>query len=341
MNASNNFSLLGKYLDQPALVKKLHNALPYTLTAGAAGYGIYDTYKTPEKERKNKFIKNFSVLSFTVASALISTRGLKIKGKQIFEGLIELPHLHKHDIEDALNIAKDNNSATNLINKVKGGEVLKLSEVKSLNNELEKIAPEKNLINKIIPEPHNHNPFEELGKLSLLGLIPVTGGIAGGITGDKLTQKDWKKNLPDKLKEGSYQYLANIFLCNVGAGSALILMNKMNVKSRAAKLAGILSGVVLVGLAAGSTIANYIGKKCINPLLDNKINKPAKPEKVNNDRHPELLDLGLHLDDMASAGFISGLKFIGPLLPIMYSISAYRAGIGYRNGNENKNKKIN
>ena len=29
---------------------------------------------------------------------------------------------------------------------------------------------------------------------------------------------------------------------------------------------------------------------------------------------------------------MSGLKWIEPALPIMYAISGYRAGIGYRNG---------
>ena len=33
---------------------------------------------------------------------------------------------------------------------------------------------------------------------------------------------------------------------------------------------------------------------------------------------------------------MSGLRWIEPALPIMYSISGYRAGIGYRNGPEHK-----
>lgn len=333
----NNINTFGKYLDQPALIKKLYNAVPYALTAGTAVYGIYDTYQSSEKERKNKAIQNLSALSFTVASALIATRGLKIGGKQIFEGLIELPHLHKRDIEEVLSKIKDNNLAKGLINKVKNGEVLKLSEVKGLNSELKKISPEENLLSKIIPDAHNHSPFEELSKLSLLGLIPVAGGVTGGILGDKLTKKDWKQNLPDKLKEASYQYLSNIFLCNVGAGAALVLMNKLKIKSKAAKLAGVLTGVALVGIAAGNVLANLFGKKVLDPILSNCCHhKTDNLNKHHSERHPELLDVGLHLDDMASAGFLSGLKWIGPILPVMYSVSGYRAGIGYRNGDKAK-----
>ena len=51
-----------------------------------------------------------------------------------------------------------------------------------------------------------------------------------------------------------------------------------------------------------------------------------------NERKPELLDMALHTDDIATAGVLSGFKWIEPMLPLMYTISGYRAGIGYRNG---------
>ncbi len=35
---------------------------------------------------------------------------------------------------------------------------------------------------------------------------------------------------------------------------------------------------------------------------------------------------------MATVGVMSGLKWIEPLLPGLYALSGYRAGIGYRNG---------
>ncbi len=51
------------------------------------------------------------------------------------------------------------------------------------------------------------------------------------------------------------------------------------------------------------------------------------------ERKPEALDISLHIDDIATIAVLSGLKWIEPALPILYSISGYRAGIGYRNGN--------
>jgi len=50
-----------------------------------------------------------------------------------------------------------------------------------------------------------------------------------------------------------------------------------------------------------------------------------------DERKPELLDMALHTDDIATAGVLSGFKWIEPMLPLMYTISGYRAGIGYRN----------
>lgn len=341
----NSAKVFGKYLDQPALVEKLYNAMPVVLTGTAAGYGIYDTLKAPKEDRKEKAVKNASILGFTVASALLATRGLKIKGKQLFEGIIELP---EKDAEGIIEVLKKplSEKAKKLVEKVNDEKVLKFNEVKELMKEL------KAHISKVIPDAESEAPFADLLKLSWLGLIPVLGGIAGGVVGDKLTKDDWKKQFPDKVKEGTYQYLNNIALCNVGAGLGALAMNTFNVKSKTARFAAMLTGVLGVGLAAGSAIANLVGKKVINPLFDknkpadkNKINKPEHKsivetiKNLNSERHPEALDVSLHLDDVASVGFVSGLKWIGPILPVLYSVSAYRAGIGYRNGHLEQDKK--
>lgn len=334
---SNNLKILGKYLDQPALIKKLNSSMPVVLSLSAIAYGVHDTYKATDKDKKNKFIQNFTTLSFTVASALIATRGLKIKGKEIFEGLIELPHLHKHDIDETLKKI-DDKKIQNFIFNVKDGKVLKFLEIKELSEFLDTRFKGQNLLPKIIPDAHTHNGFEELKKLSLLGLIPVLGGIIGGIIGDKITTPDWKKKIPAKIKEGSYQYLNNIFLCNVGAGAAMILMNKLKVKSKAARFCAMMGGVIAVGLIAGNAIANFIGKNFINPVFDKKPqghkNHGFKSmfKDLNSERHPEFVDFSLHIDDIASVGFLSGFKWIGPILPVLYSVSGYRSGIGYRNG---------
>ena len=59
-----------------------------------------------------------------------------------------------------------------------------------------------------------------------------------------------------------------------------------------------------------------------------------KKEGLYSERKPESLDVALHADDIATAGVLSGFKWIEPALPIMYFISGYRAGIGYRNNGQ-------
>lgn len=337
MSIASSIRILGKYLDQPALVKKVYDYAPPALIGSAAVLCLHDTFKGPNEDRKKTFIKSFAILALTTISALVATRGLKVKGKQLFEGLIELPEKNSDGIKQVLaGLDNSKTEAVKLIKRIDKNEILSLSDIKFLHKELANEKTDTNIISKIIPNGHCHSPFEELSKLSLLGLVPVLGGIAGGVLGDKLTKQDWKKEFPNKVKEGTYQYLNNIFLCNIGAGIAMLTMNKLNVKSKLVRFAAMLSGVVTVGIFAGSAIANYIGTKFINPLFDKKKADTSKLifKDLNKERHPEAIDLCLHVDDIASVGFLSGLKWIGPILPFMYSVSGYRAGIGYRNGDK-------
>lgn len=336
MSLSVSFKTLGKYLDQPALIKYLSNATPVALSALGAAYVLKDSDKAPKTEQKNRLIQKASVMTFTIGSAILATKGFKI-GKKTFEGLIETPHMHKDELNEVFVKIKDKTIKA-LVEKVKKEEILGIKQVKTLMSGLKNEFNDEKIISKIIPDAHTHDsPFGELKKLSLLGLMPVLGGITGGLVGDVLTKENWKKKFPDKIKEGSYQYLNNIFLCNVGAGIAMLTMNKLNIQNKAARFTAMLAGVVGVGLFAGSAIANYIGKKIINPIFKtNKDEKPITFKNLNSERHPEALDLSLHIDDIASVGFLSGFKWIGPILPILYSVSGYRAGIGYRNGDSGK-----
>ena len=153
----------------------------------------------------------------------------------------------------------------------------------------------------------------------------------------EITNTNSRKGTANKVKEGLYQYLANIFLCNVGAAGALFLSEKME-KSKMIKpltplkkLAVILAGITATGILGGSYIANYVSKKVINPLFKEK----SLNQGIYSERRPEAIDIALHADDIATAGILSGFKWIEPALPFMYFISGYRAGTGYRN-----NKKV-
>ena len=300
-------SAIGKYLDQPLLTAKINKNVPAMLTLGAGAVFTDIVKNSPRDERKKNALKIGATLTATAISAVMAPKiAAYITGRTATKTLSQ-------------------------IKKYNTKNVLSLKEVK----ELFKDEKHSQIANKLIPPPDNISSkdiFREIGWLSIYGAVPVAGGIAGGIIGDKITESKWKDKVPNKLKEGIYQYLANIFLCNIGAGAALGILEKFDIKSKTARCLGMLAGILTTGVIGGSVIANYIGKKIINPLISN--------DNKNEVRTPELLDLSLHTDDIATISLLSGLKWIEPSLPLLYSVSGYRAGIGYRNnkGDDSKRK---
>lgn len=332
----NKLLITGKYLDQPRFVGKFSRAVPTILTASAGAFVFQHVRNTEEKNKCKEFIKSICVFTATIGSALVATRGIgKMKGLSEKIDFKELTQTNTKLVNEFLNKNTVSQKTRQILEKVKT-KILKYNEVKTVFEEIHNQKQGKELLGKLIPDPENIDSkhiFSEIGRLSVMGLVPVLGGIAGGVVGDRLCEKDWKKRIPDKIKEGSYQYLANIFLCNVGAGAALAILEKMKITSKSARATGMIAGILAFGVIGGSVIANLIGKACIDPFLKGKSNDD-KIKGLYSERKPEALDIGLHLDDIATVAVLSGLKWIEPALPILYSISGYRAGIGYRNGED-------
>ena len=312
--------VIGKYLDQPILVEKLRKAVPVGLGAAGCAFTVGEVAKekTPGEKRRTG-IQTAFVLGATIGSALAAPKiATAITKKKALQPIANTKIIDEFVSEKTL--------ATNvrgILEKAKK-KVLTPKEILTLTQEL-KSKDDKRFLDKLIPPPENVSSkdiFSEIGWLSIVGAVPVVGGVAGGILADKVNRDDWRKRLPDKIKEGSYQYLANIFLCNVGAGVALGILEKNNIQSRMARGLGMIAGIILTGVIGGSKIANMIGDKFINPLCGGK---------RGGERTPELIDIGLHTDDIATVSLLSGLKWIEPALPILYTVSGYRAGIGYRN----------
>ncbi len=307
--------IAGKYLDQPKLVSDFADKVPLLLTTGMGLYGAKQVVDAPRGKKKDTAIRLMSVLSLTGISALLLRR------KPHFDRIKQAAL-----IDDFIKTADKKllSKTAKVLEKAKN-KILSPTEIKLLDENLSKTKNGRDFFNKFIPEPENITSkeiFKEIKYLSLMGLMPVAGGVTGGVIGDALTDKQWKKKLPDKIKEGAYQFLANIFLCNVGAGAALGIMEKFKIKNKSARAAGMICGITATGIVGGNCIANFIGKKCIDPLFKNA---------SASGRKPEALDVGLHVDDIATVAVLSGLKWIEPALPILYSISGFRAGIGYRN----------
>ncbi len=350
----NNIQVLGKFLDQPILVSKFQRAVPTILTAGAAAYTIQKVNATPKEKRKKCAIKTGITLGLTAASAIAAPYiASAITKRPLGDSLNTVKNKNKELIDSFVKETNLQGTTKEILNKGKE-KILSFKEIKRLFEDIK----DKNFLEKLIPSPQNVSAkdiFSEIGYLSVYGAIPVIGGIAGGIAADKVTdKKNWKEKIPNKIKEGSYQYLANIFMCNVGAGIALGILEKLKITSKSARAAGMTAGIILTGIIGGSKIANLIGEKFIDPIcykdkkhknnddiLDiNFIGKSSSEYIAKNkckhnhkcrERKPEVLDIGLHTDDIATVSLLSGLKWIEPALPIMYTLSGYRAGIGYRN----------
>ncbi len=322
----NIFKIVGKYLDQPILVKNFEKKVPYLLSAGGAAYVAHDV-KHSESENKNKTLLNSGItMIFTILSALLAPR---VVNKIFKHQTKSLEQIKKRNAKFVDEFVKNNNiqGEVNCILEKSKNASLTIKEIKTLSKAKE---VSKTFFNKLIPEPESITSkeiFSEIGRLSLLGLIPVIGGVFGGISADMVTDNNnWKARVPNKIKEATYQYLANIFLCNIGAGVALGILEKFGIRGKGPRALGMISGIILTGIIGGSAIANTIANKLINPIFDKK-----QEEGLYTERKPEALDIGLHVDDIATVAVMSGLKWIEPALPIMYAISGYRAGIGYRN----------
>ena len=326
---------IGRFLDQPRLVTNFAQKVPPLLSCAAAGIVLNDTFNTPLEDRQKRFIQNGLTMFGAVGSSLLAPKitSKLFKSAPKMVSLKEIEKLNTKHVNEFLSKNHIDTNTKDVLHKAKTG-ILSLNEIKSLSENLNTNEGKK-LLQKLIPEPDNITSkeiFSEIGRLSVFGLIPVVGGILGGICGDRIVSDNYKEKIPNKIKEGTYQYLANIFLCNIGAGAALGIMEKSNVKSKSARALGMVAGIIATGVIGGSAIANLISKKFINKLFRHNSNTPEKT------REPEALDICLHSDDIATVAVMSGLRWIEPTLPTLYSISGYRAGMGYR-GKEHKKHK--
>lgn len=346
-----NIKPIGKFLDQPILISKLKKQTPKILALSAGAFGIYDTMKAPEGERKQRALKNTVILSFVSGASLISAFGLKIGKKQILPGLVnvkdeaEILGINKKAVNEFLSKNKVSGKVKEALNKTKSG-ILSLKDTKTvLESDIKDKPGAKNLFDTLFSKRENLSAkeiFKETGRLSILGLMPVTAGVLGGIAAEKITGESTKESASNKIKEGVYQFLANIFMCNIGAAGALFgaeslqKAGKIGPMKPITKLGVIMGGIFVTGILGGSYVANFVAKHILDPVFKGKKahENIERPANRHCERTPEILDMALHTDDIATAGVLSGFRWIEPMLPLMYTISGYRAGIGYRNNKE-------
>lgn len=324
---------LAKYIDQPLVVNKLNNQIPKLLVGAGSLIELHDAYK--HRDEKHRLLKNTIISASIIGATLASIKKFKLIDIEPASKII------KEQTKSVENYIKKTNITDNILlsilNKSKRNH-LSLDEIPVLFEKLKDDSSRTVLFKTLFSENKNLTSaeiFSEIKRLSTLGAVPVLSGIAGGIIADTVTGTSSLKGHANKIKEGFYQYFANIFLCNVGAGAALYGAEKLHQKgvikslTSMKKLVTILGGITATGIIGGSYIANFLSKKVINPLFCQK-----KEKGMYSERKPEALDIALHSDDIATAGVLSGVKWIEPMLPVMYFLSGFRAGTGYRNVKE-------
>jgi len=325
---------LAKYIDQPLLINKLNQQMPKLLVGAGSAIAVADAIK--HREEKDRFVKNAIIATSIIGTTLVATKKFNLLDVKPTKEIIEKQTKAVQEY-----IEKTNLKDKNLLSILKKSEKDHLSKdsVQVLFDDLKDDSNRATLFKTLFNEDKNLTSkeiFSEIGRLSVLGAIPVVSGIAGGIVADAITGTSSKKSRANKIKEGFYQYFANIFLCNVGAGAALLGAEKLQKKgiikqlTPTKKLGVILAGITATGIVGGSYIANFLSKKVINPLFGQK----KQGKGIYSERKPETLDIALHADDIATAGVLSGVKWIEPMLPVMYFVSGFRAGTGYRNVNK-------
>lgn len=374
----------GNYIDQASVVKKYGAPVNYLMLLAAAGVTGYHTLQAQPEEKKKVFIRDALVLSATVGGTIFASGGL-LAFKQLlnpklteetvkgFKGLIKQGMKPLQDEgEDLLERmskslpklkeAEEKISKT-LLDKLEDIHTTKKGQEHFTKEELHKIyelikehEPKKvnDIFGKIFGDDGGLlDEIIEAKDFFVIGALGVLSGIGGGLLANKINGVKDPEKVPNMVKEGIFQFVANIGMCAVGAGSALALMNPVewapkinkNLEKPAEKIAyafhkapgnklyrfgGVLAGLS-VGILGGSHIANYVGQHYVNPMLDKIQGKESRPPEEQGKRHIEGMDMVLHVDDIPTAAAIAGTAILGPWIMPFFPVSGYKAGIGYRN----------
>lgn len=379
----------GNYIDQASVVKKYGAPVNYLMLLAAAGVTGYHTLQAQPEEKKKVLIRDALVLSATVGGTIFASGGL-LAFKQLlnpklteetvngFKGLIKQGMKPLQDEGEnllermskslpKLKEAEEKISKT-LLDKLEGIHTAKKDQEHFTKEELHKIyelikehEPKKvnDIFGKIFGEDGGlWDEIVEAKDFFVIGALGVLSGIGGGLLANKINGVKDPEKVPNMVKEGIFQFVANIGMCAVGAGSALALMNPAgwapeSLKKPAEKITyafhkapgnklyrfgGVLAGLS-VGILGGSHIANYVGQHYVNPMLDKIQGKESRPPEEQGKRHIEGMDMVLHVDDIPTAAAIAGTAILGPWIMPFFPVSGYKAGIGYRNDEKAKKSK--
>lgn len=365
------------YIDQRAVVQWAGNPVNKMMWGVGAAFTAWNTAKAKPEDRWKTLIRDGLVLTAAIGGSILAARRFKPLAQE-GELLVESAKknlglkLEKGTLTDGAKEFKKAFANTSLRKELKAHfkdlkdtHAFKTADLEKLYDKIASVPGiGKKRVNEVFEMLFdNGEGFQEEMKEALkffgIGGIGVLSGIAGGLVANKINGVNEPDTIPNMIKEGIFQFVANIALCAVGAGAALGLLNSDKLLSgKPAEIAGKFTGfinnsplkklyrtgIVMLGLClgifGGSHIANYVGQKYVNPLLDKLQGKSPSPERATGKRKLEMCDVMLHLDDVPTAMAIAGTAILGPWIIPFFPVSGYRAGIGYRNDGSNKNPKV-
>lgn len=157
-----------------------------------------------------------------------------------------------------------------------------------------------------------------------VGLASVGSGMVAGFLANRLQGKSQDKN-QDVMKEGIFQYVANIAMCGFGAGAGLTVANALGFTKFRNPVARF--GTIVAGLGAGI----YGGALLANPLSNLIEAKSSQNQNACAGRRLELADGILHVDDIPTAFSVAGVQALKPWISPFFLMSGLKTAYGYRN----------
>ncbi|MEB3245451.1 MAG: hypothetical protein VKJ06_05635 [Vampirovibrionales bacterium] len=312
--------------EQPAVINKLYKAAPL----GYAGAMIYAAHQNAAQEpptpqgRHNAKVKTLAMGAAALATLLAAKKWM---GNPF----------------TLAEVAQNKAAVKSAIAPLKNGQ-LKLTE------KLEQVTKNlQNLNHHDHGHGHDHGVEEAIAFLKT-GTASVaaatTAGLVANASNNTLTPHQKSEKTEAILQEATFQYLANIALCGFALGGAAKLATKLGLTQAKHPWgrSGLLAGALGVSIVFGAKIANTLGAKVIDPVVDwvksgdlspsslkYQLKRASLKPQAHSTRRPELKDLMLHLDDAPLLLNAMGSELFGPAIQLFFLPSDNRIINGYRN----------
>jgi hypothetical protein len=287
-----HFEQLGRYLEQPAVLRTVGQKIAIPLAGlGVAGITVKDVMTAKPEDKKKTALRDMLVLGATTAgTALAAKRFMPI---QSLEACQEAAKLFTEELSvlmkqhPSLEKALANNPhakaalAVN-IDKPVGFSRKALQEIdRVVKAHLPGTAASKEKAISALFGEEDKPPVEELKEeidkaydFFATGGLSVLSGMGGGWLANKINKEKNARANENMVKEGVFQFVANIALCAVGAIGGLMVaatpkiheFTKASLMGRITKV-GLVSTGLSVGIFGGGYVANHLGKTVINPFF--------------------------------------------------------------------------